>query len=97
MILTQHVIDLWKAGKFDVNKFNEEEIPGNTLSFLYPHPIRTGIKLDDFFFKRSDFLKFLAYLREANKAVYISFLHSTKNSCRFKYTGLRDRSRDDAK
>ena len=91
MILTQYVIDLWKEGKFDVNEFMEKEIPGNYLTFLYPHPIKTGINLPDFNFKRSDFLKFMRYLKSANYNVYFSFLQSTKNSCRFKYTGLQDR------
>ena len=30
--------------KFDVNKFEKEEIPDNMLNFLYPHPIHTGIR-----------------------------------------------------
>lgn len=88
MILTQHVINLWKDNKFDVNSFIENEIPGNTLCFLYPHPIHTGKKLKDFFFKRSDFLKFILYLKHSNNTVYKSFLYSTKNSGVFKYTGL---------
>lgn len=94
MILTQYVINLWKEGKFDVNKFEQEEIPGNMLSFLYPHPIHTGIKLDDFNFNRKDFLQFLMYLRKSNPRVYASFLLSTKNSGTFKYSGLRDRTFD---
>lgn len=94
MILTQYVINLWKEGKFDVNKFEQEEIPGNMLSFLYPHPIHTGIKLDDFNFNRKDFLQFLMYLKKECPRVYMSFLYSTKNSGTFKYTGLRDRILD---
>ena len=97
MILTQYVINLWKEGKFDVNKFIKEEIPDNQLCFLYPHPIKTGIKLDDFNFNRKDFLKFIQYLKEANYNVYVSFLHSTKNSCTFKWTGLKDRLSSDYK
>lgn len=95
MILTQYVINLWKEGKFDVNKFMKEEIPGNQLCFLYPHPIQTGIKLNDFNFKRADFLQFMRYLKSANDTVYMSFLQSTKNSCTFKYTGVKERTSND--
>lgn len=95
MILTQYVIDEWKKGNFDVNKFINQEIPGNQLCFLYPHPIQTGIKLNDFNFKRKDFLEFMKYLKSANYDVYISFLQSTKNSCSFKYTGVKERTSDD--
>lgn len=91
MILTQYVIDFWKEGKFDVNVFMEKEIPGNQLCFLYPHPIHSGFVLDDFNFKRSDFLQFMRYLKYANYNIYWSFIQSTKNSCSFKYTGLKDR------
>lgn len=91
MIMTQYVINEWKAGRFDVNKFMEEEIPGNYLTFLYPHPIRTGKKLDDFNFNRTDFLDFIQYLKDKCYNVYLSFLHSTKNSGTFKYTGLQNR------
>lgn len=97
MILTQYVINEWKAGRFDVNKFNEEVIPGNYLTFLYPHPIKTGIQLKDFNFNRADFLKFMRYLKTECYSTYYSFLQSTKNSCTFKYTGLRDRGRKDSK
>lgn len=91
MILTQYVIDFWKEGKFDVNEFIEKEITGNQLCFLYPHPIHSGFVLDDFNFKRSDFLQFMRYLKYANYNIYWSFIQSTKNSCSFKYTGLKDR------
>lgn len=95
MILTQYVINEWKNGNFDVNKFIEEEIPGNQLCFLYPHPIETGIKLDDFNFNRKDFLEFMQYLKSTNYTVYLSFLQSTKNSCTFKYTGVKERGSND--
>ena len=94
MILTQYVIDLWKEGKFTVSDFEKNYIPGNILTFLYPHPIRTGIKLTDFNFKRDDFLKFIQALKVTNYSTYLSFLFSTQNSCRFKYTGLIDRRED---
>lgn len=94
MILTQYLIDMWKNGEFDYNEFIKENIPGNHLTFLYPHPIRTEYPLKDFFFKRNDFLSFVRYLKEANTEGYLSFIFSTFNSARFKYTGLRDRNED---
>jgi hypothetical protein len=95
MILTQHLINLWKDKKFDVNEFIEKEIPGNQLCFLYPHPIRTGKILPDFNFKRKDFLEFIAYLQNANYQTYVSFIQSVKNSATFKYTGLKEREKND--
>ena len=92
MILTQYVIDMLKRGEFDVNKFIDENIPGNTLCFLYPHPIETGLNLTDFNFKRRDLFDFLKYLKEANYFVYVSFMLSTMNSCSYKYTGLKNRT-----
>ena len=97
MILTQYVINEWKEGHFDVNKFIDEQIPGNSLCFLYPHPIRTGLVLPDFNFKRKDFLKFLAYLKKVNYKTYVSFIQSVKNSATFKYTGLKDRETNNEK
>lgn len=95
MILTQYIINQWKEGKFDVNKFIEKEIPGNIISFLYPHPIMTGIKLEDFNFKRLDFLQFIQYLKKDCSTIYYNFLHSTKNSCSYKWTGLQNRKNVD--
>ena len=93
MILTQYVIDMWKRGEFEVNKFIEENIPGNNLCFLYPHPVKTGLVLPDFNFKRSDLLEFVRYLKKENEFVYASFVESTKNSAVFKYTLMRDRTK----
>lgn len=92
MILTQHLINLWKANEFDVNEFVEHTIPGCSLAFLYPHPVHTGKVLPDFQFNRSDFLQFVQYLKAANYEVYLNFINSTKNSGTFKYTGLRDKA-----
>ncbi len=89
MILTQYVINLVKEGKFDINKFLEEEIPGNDLSFLYPHEINTGKKLTDFFFSRKDLLWFVLWLKNNNYRVYQHFMYSTRNSGTFKYTGYK--------
>ena len=90
MILTQHVINEWKAGNFEVNKWTEDNIKGNQLCFLYPHPVRTGIKLDDFFFNRKDFIDFMNYLKSDCPDTYSSFLQSVRNSARFKLTGLKE-------
>lgn len=92
MILTQYVIDLWKQNLFDINKFQQEYIPGNKLVFLYPHPIETEFKLTDFYFNRKDFLAFLKYLKVYYYETYNNFLLSTKNSCTFKYTGLKNKT-----
>lgn len=89
MILTQHIIDLAKAGKFNVNRLIEDELSGNILTFLYPHPIHTGKKLTDFFFTRKDFLWFLSQLKNDNYQVYLNTLFSIKNSAVFKYTGYK--------
>lgn len=95
MILTQYVINEWKEGRFDINTFIKENIPDNSLCFLYPHPIQTGLILPDFNFKRSDFLKFIGYLHNTNLKTYSSFVQSVKNSATFKYTGLKDRENND--
>ena len=88
MILTQYLIDMWKKGRFKTSEFVEQNIPGNMLCYLYPHPIRTGKELPDFFFKRKDFLDFILALKIDSPSTYSSFLQSTKNSAIFKYTGL---------
>lgn len=93
MILTQYVIDAVKTGKFDIRAFVDENIPGNIITFLYPHPIATGHALHDFNFKRSDFLHFLNYLRSYNYEMFLNFIYSTRNSSTFKYTGLRERKK----
>ena len=97
MILTQYVINEWKNGNFDVNDFIEKNIPNNSLCFLYPHPIKTGIQLEDFNFKRKDFLQFISYLQTANHEIYYSFIQSVKNSSSYKYTGLKDRENNNEK
>lgn len=94
MILTQYLIDMWKSGEFDVNKFIDENFPGNRIAFLYPHPINTKKKLNDFNFKRKDFLDFIQYLKSENYEAYLNFINSTKNSGTFKYTGLREKNKD---
>lgn len=89
MILTQNLINLYDKG-FDVVEWLEKVAPGNQLCLLYPHPIFTGKKLDDFFFNRADFLRFIRWLKSKHYMEYLSFMHSTKNSAIYKWTGLKD-------
>lgn len=95
MILTQNVINLWKRGEFKYNEFVKENFDGCRLTFLYPHKIHTKAKVEDFFFSRKDFLQFLRYLKDTNHEAYINFIHSTKNSGTFKYTGMVDKGSTD--
>ena len=92
MILTQYVIEMWKRGVFDVNDYMNENFPKSNLCLLYPHPIETGEQLDDFNFKRKDFLKFMRYLSERNPRIYRDFTNSVLNSATFKYSGLDSKS-----
>ena len=99
MILTQHVINLCREGKWSPNYFEETECPGSILSFLYPHPIWDGSKtttktLPDFNFTRKDLLWFIMWLREHNDRCYNSFISSTRNSGTYKYTGRFDKDLD---
>lgn len=89
MILTQHVIDSVFSNHWSIEKFLHEEVPGNQLVFLYPHPIRSqDLKIDDFFFRRADFLKFMLFLERKHPDIHSNTVLSTKNSGTFKYTGL---------
>lgn len=98
MILTQHVIDLCKAGTWSPNYFMEKEIPGTILSFLYPHPIYDGSEtpktLPNFNFSRKDLLWFAQWLRNHNEACFNSFISSTYNSGIYKWTGRFDKGVD---
>lgn len=91
MIMTKYVIDMIKTKHFDIKKFLHEDVPGSILSFLYPHPIHSGIEVPDFYFSRSELLWMLQYLKSNYYDIYMSFINSTKNSGVFKYTGYRDR------
>jgi len=90
MILTQYVIDSIFSGIWNIKKFIEDDIPGNQLVFLYPHPIHTGKILNDFFFKRKDFLNFLIWLEFKFPDIYNTTVSSIKYSGTFKHTGLFD-------
>lgn len=91
-ILTQYIIEdvLYKG--YDFNKFLKEDIKGCNFCFLYPHPISTGKVLNDFFFKRDDFLNFCIYIKSNFPEVWINMYRSTHNSGIYKYTGLIDKT-----
>lgn len=89
MILTEYVIQSVFNNKWSIRDFIDKDIPGNQLVFLYPHPIRSqNLPLNDFFFRRSSFLKFLVYLEKNFPDIHYNTIMSTKNSGTFKYTGL---------
>lgn len=93
MILTQNLINLWKSNCNIIDNILKDIGKNNNLQFLYPHPIMTGYKLDDFYFNRHDFLEFIRFLRNNYYDIYCSFILSTKNSSIFKYTGLKVRNK----
>ena len=88
MILTQYLIDMMNSGEFTIDKWQNEIAPGSILEFLYPHKIHTGIVLDDFNFKRGDFIKFMRKLYKENEENFFNFVSSVRHSSVFKYTGL---------
>lgn len=88
MILTQYLIDMINSGEFTIDKWQNEIAPGSILEFLYPHKIHTGIVLDDFNFKRADFIKFMRKLYHENEENFFNFVSSVRHSSVFKYTGL---------
>ena len=95
MILTQYVIDMVTNNKFNITDFLEKDIPGNTLTFLYPHEIHSGFILDDFQFKRSDFLRFITKLWKTNRIVAENTIYSVFNSESFKWTGFYHKENSD--
>lgn len=92
MILTQYLIKDILSSKFDFRKFLEEDIKGCNFCFLYPHPIHSGFTLDDFFFKRNDFIKFCLYLKQNFPIIWRNVYLSTNASGIYKYTGRRDKT-----
>ena len=88
MILTQYLIDMINSGEFSINKWQNEIAPGSIIEFLYPHKIHTGLILDDFNFKRSDFIKVMKKIRDENPENFYNFVSSVRHSSVFKYTGL---------
>lgn len=97
MILTQYVIDSINNQQFDLDHFLNNIVPGNNFCFLYPHKVRTGKILNDFNFKRSDFLKFIQILEINHPKIFNNFIFSTKHSALFKWTGYHVRTNLDEK
>lgn len=95
MILTQHLIEEYLNKKIDLNIFQKDTLNGNILSLLYPHKIRTGKVLKDFYFNRLDFIKFIQRLRNDCFNIYVNFINSVINSSQFKYAGFYDRITND--
>ena len=99
MIVTQDVVDKYLNG-WRTYDFINSTLPGNILTFLYPHPIHRGNgykgekNLERFNFTRQSFLKFISILREEEPRVFESFYHSTKNSAVFKYTMMYNKFED---
>lgn len=97
MILTQDLIDKIIYEGWRPKKFIEENMPGNQLCLLYPHPIHRGNgfsgaqNLDGFNFTRSSFIKAMGILRTEDPKTYESFYRSTHNSAVFKYTMLYEK------
>lgn len=88
MILTQYLIDMINNGEFSINKWQNEIAPGSILEFLYPHKIHTGKVLEDFNFRRNDFIKFMRKIHKENPENFYNFVSSVRHSSIFKYTGL---------
>lgn len=90
--LTQYLIDSFFHDDVNLFDIKEKEFPNSILTFLYPHKIKTGKVLNDFFFTRSSLLKFVSWMKKNNHEVELeSFIQSVINSAQFKYTGLWDR------
>ena len=96
MIVTQDVVNKYLNGWRTTDLINTL-FPGNTVTFLYPHPIHRGNNnsgaknLKDFNFTRSSFFSFLNLLEKEEPKIFQSFLWSTRNSAVFKYTMMYDK------
>lgn len=91
--LTQHLIDVHLDGSFNIFEYQKEHFPNTLLAFLYPHKINTGIEVNDFFFTRASFFKFVTWLKSNGyNETLQSFIQSVINSAQFKYSGIFDRS-----
>lgn len=95
MILTQYVIDAINEGRFSIKEFEEKVVPGNLLTFLYPHKISSALlPLPDFNFKRNDFLNFIMNFKEEYPEHFQNFYSSCVNSAKFKWTGMKEKKED---
>lgn len=91
--LTQYLIDMHLNNTFNLFAFKEKYFPHSELAFLYPHKIKTGKQLDDFFFSRNSLFEFIRWMKKNNYNKQLdNFIQSVINSSQFKYTGLWDRS-----
>ena len=96
MIMTQQVVDMINEGWLPKDLI-DERLPGNQLTFLYPHPICRGNgftgaqNLEGFNFTRPTFLKAIARLKKDDYKTYESFYWSTHNSATYKYTMLYEK------
>lgn len=95
MIVTQHLINEFNNGNIEFNSFKDNVINGNNLCLLYPHKVRTGKVLNDFFFKRKDFINFLRTLQSKYPEMFENFMFSIYNSSKFKYSGYYHRLSED--
>ena len=90
-ILTQYLIDAINKNTFSIKSFEEKEIKGCQLTFLYPHPINPTLPpLNDFKFNRLSFIDFMVFLKYNFPRKYDNFYLSTINSAIYKETGARD-------
>ena len=88
-ITTQYFIDEVLSGRFNIDKFEKEIIPGNELHLLYPHPINPKLPpLPDFNFTRDSLVKFVMFLKKNYPTQWYNFYYSTLNSGTFKFTGM---------
>ena len=93
MVLTGDVIDKFLEG-WNPDEWVDKYFPGCQLSFLYPHKIVRGLdynngkELDNFWFSRDKFLKFLDRLSKENPLVLQRLYSSVQHSGVYKYTGL---------
>lgn len=91
--LTQYLIDDLLSGDFDIFKFREKFFPHSVISFLYPHKIKTGKVLNDFFFTRASLFQFVNWMKTNGYNFELeNFIQSVINSAQFKYTGLFHRN-----
>lgn len=89
-ICTQYLIDEILHNNF-LEKWYEEN-PHTSFELLYPHPIHTGIKLNDFFPKRQSIFDLIQYLSTHGFGDILEHFHSSvRNSSLFKHTGLYHR------
>lgn len=94
-ILTQYFINAVFDKTFSISDFESNVIPGNQLTFLYPHPINPVLitkdnPMTDFQFDRKSFFKFMTYLKNNFPRKYDNFYLSVENSGVLKKTGAID-------